>query len=97
MDNYCIVTGSPNPEAAHAWINWLLTPEISIKDLDYHGYHSGMKQIDKLIAELVPDLQRADMIFFTDEQVNTMHTEVINTAQQRKVDILSKVKAKAGG
>ena len=36
-----IATGAPNPEAAHAWINWLLTPEISIKDLLYHGYHSG--------------------------------------------------------
>ena len=23
MDNYCIPTGAPNPEAAHAWINWL--------------------------------------------------------------------------
>jgi spermidine/putrescine transport system substrate-binding protein len=97
MDNYCIVQGSPNPEAAHAWINWLLTPEISIKDLDYHGYNSGMKDIDKLIETLVPDLQYADMIFFSDDQVKSMHTEVINTAQQRKVDILSKVKAKAGG
>ena len=29
MDNYCIPTGAPNPDAAHAWINWLLTPEIS--------------------------------------------------------------------
>ena len=97
MDNYCIAAGAPNPEAAHAWINWLLTPEISIKDLDYHGYNSGMKDIGKLIEQLVPDLARPEMIFFSDEQVKSFHTEQINTAQQRKVDILSKVKAKAGG
>ncbi|MCU1366382.1 MAG: putative periplasmic spermidine/putrescine-binding protein, partial [Ilumatobacteraceae bacterium] len=55
MDNYCIAAGSPNPDAAHAWINWLLTPEISIKDLQYHGYNSGMKGMESLIATLAPD------------------------------------------
>ena len=96
MDNYCIAAGSPNAEAAHAWINWLLVPEISIQDLTYHGYHSGMKTIDKLVQELVPDLEKADMIFFTDEQVATMETQVINSAIDRHVDIFSKMKAKAG-
>jgi len=97
QDNYCIPTGAPNVESAHAWINWLLTPEISIKDLQYHGYHSGMKQIDKLIAELAPDLQRADMIFFSDDQVKTMQTGAVNSAQDRQVAILDKVKAAAAG
>ena len=97
QDHYCIPTGAPNADAAHAWINWLLTPEISIKDLQYHGYHSGMKQIDKLIAELAPDLQRADMIFFSDDQVKTMQTGAVNSAQDRLVAILDKVKAAAAG
>lgn len=97
MDNYVIPTGAPNLEAAHAWINWLLTPEISIQDLNYHGYHSGIKDIDTLLAELVPDLVDGDMIFFTDEQVATMQTGAVNSAQDRTVDILNKVKAKAGG
>lgn len=97
MDNYAIATGSPNPEAAHAWINWVLTPEISIKDLNYHGYHSGMKDIDKLLAELVPDLVNGNMIFFADDEVATMRTGAVNTAEDRIVDIMNKVKAKAGG
>ncbi|MEY4175902.1 MAG: hypothetical protein RI900_3067 [Actinomycetota bacterium] len=97
QDHYCIPTGAPNADAAHAWINWLLTPEISIKDLQYHGYHSGMKQIDKLIAELAPDLQRADMIFFGDDQVKTMQTGAVNSAQDRLVSILDKIKAAAAG
>ena len=37
------------------------------------------------------------MIFFTDEQVATMQTGAVNTAQDRTVDIFDKVKAKAGG
>ncbi|MEQ1873288.1 MAG: spermidine/putrescine ABC transporter substrate-binding protein [Ilumatobacteraceae bacterium] len=97
MDNYCIATGAPNSDAAHAWINWLLTPAISIRDLNYHGYHSGMQNIDELLAELVPDLVRGDMIFFDDAQVSTMQTGAVNSAQDRLVDILNKMKAKAGG
>jgi spermidine/putrescine transport system substrate-binding protein len=97
MDNYVIPTGAPNTDAAHAWINWLLTPEISIKDLNYHGYNSGMKNMSGLLAELVPDLVDGDMIFFSDEQVATMQTGAVNSAQGRTVDILNKVKAKAAG
>jgi spermidine/putrescine transport system substrate-binding protein len=96
MDNYCIPVGAPNVDAAHAWINWLLIPEVSVKDLNYHGYHSGMKNMPQLISELLPDLVNGDMIFFGDDQVKTMHTQEINAAQDRQVDILNKMKAKAG-
>ena len=97
MDNYCIAAGSPNPDAAHAWINWLLTPEISIKDLQYHGYNSGMKGMPDLIAKLAPDLKNGDMIFFGDDQVKTMRTQKITSSQDRIADIYNKIKAKAGG
>jgi len=96
MDNYCIAAGAPNPDAAHAWIDWILIPEVSIKDLDYHGYNSGMKNMGDLLTELKPDLKYGDMIFFKDEEVKTMHTQVITPALDRLVDILNKVKAAAG-
>ena len=97
MDNYCIPTGAPNADAAHAWINWLLSPTISIQDLEYHGYNSGMKDMPALIAELAPELVLGDMIFFADDQVATMRTQKITSAQDRIADVLNKVKAKAGG
>ena len=97
MDNYCIAKGAPNIAAAHAWINWLLVPEISIKDLDYHGYNSGMKTMPALIKELLPTLVNGNMIFFTDEQVKHMSTGTVNSAQDRLADIYNKVKAKAAG
>ena len=91
-----IAAGAPNPDAAHAWINWILIPEVSIKDLDYHGYNSGMKNMGQLLSELKPDLTYGDMIFFKDEQVKTMRTQVITPALDRLVDIMNKVKAAAG-
>ena len=96
MDTYCIAAGAPNPEAAHAWINWDLVPEISIKDLQYHGYNTGMRDMESLIAKLAPDLERGEMIFFTPEQVATFQTQEITPALDRLVDILNKAKAKAG-
>ncbi len=96
MDTFCIAAGSPNTEAAHAWINWILIPENSIKDLEYHGYHTGMKEMEQLITELAPDLVKGDMIFFKPEEVKTMHTQVLNSSIDRLVDILNKAKAKAG-
>ena len=48
MDNYVIPTGAPNVEAAHAWINWLLTPEIGDpRTSNYHGYNSGLKNMER--------------------------------------------------
>ena len=96
MDTFCIAAGSPNTEAAHAWINWILIPENSITDLEYHGYHTGMKEMEQLITELAPDLVKGDMIFFKPEEVETMHTQVLNSSIDRLVDILNKAKAKAG-
>jgi spermidine/putrescine transport system substrate-binding protein len=96
MDNYCISTGAPNPDAAHAWIDWILIPEVSIKDLDFHGYNSGIKNMSQLLKELKPDLKYGDIIFFADEQVKTMRTQVITSVQDRLVDIYNKLKAAAG-
>ena len=96
MDTFCIAAGAPNAEAAHAWINWILIPENSIKDLEYHGYNTGMKDMEQLISELAPDLVKGDMIFFKPEEVKTMHTQVLNSSIDRFVDILNKAKAKAG-
>jgi spermidine/putrescine transport system substrate-binding protein len=96
MDSFCIAAGSPNTEAAHAWINWILIPENSITDLQHHGFHTGMKEMEKLISELAPDLEKGDMVFFGPEEVKTMRTQVLNSSIDRLVDILNKAKAEAG-
>jgi hypothetical protein len=52
--------------------------------------------MDTLVAELAPDLELGDMIFFNDEQVATFQTQEITPSLDRMVDIYNKVKAKAG-
>ena len=37
-DNWCIPVNAPHPVAAHAWINWLLTPSTAVTEMNYHNY-----------------------------------------------------------
>ena len=70
MDNWCIVKGAQHPNAAHAWINYICDPEVSLKDLAYHGYNTGIVGVQEQ-AEAA-GLEFLDLVFFSDEQVATM-------------------------
>jgi spermidine/putrescine transport system substrate-binding protein len=94
MDNWCILKGAKNLDAAYNFLNFILTPENSVKDLAFHGYNTGLKGIKELVP---PDLKYPEMIFFDATQVATFQAGAVNSAQQRLADIYDKVKAKAGG
>lgn len=94
MDNWAIAAGAPNPEAAHAFIDYVLTPENSLLELDYIGYHTGGKDIEQAAADA--GIEMLDLVFFSDEQLATMREGDINEAQQTRVDIWNKAKAAAG-
>jgi spermidine/putrescine transport system substrate-binding protein len=94
MDNWCLVKGIQHPNAAYAWINFILDPDNSLTDMAFHGYNTGIKGVqDKAEAE---GLERLDIIFFTDEQVATFRAGEVNESQQRQIDIWNKCKAAAG-
>jgi spermidine/putrescine transport system substrate-binding protein len=95
MDNWAIVAGAEHPEAAHAFINTMLDPKNALKELSYIGYNTGTVGIEDEARKL--NLPRLDMIFYNPSQVATMETLKLTDAQQRLVDIWSKVKAAAGG
>lgn len=94
MDNWAIPAGAPNPEAAHAFINYVLTPENSLAELDYIGYHTGATGIEQAAADA--ELPMLDLVFFTPEQIETMHEGEVNEAQERVVEIWNTMKAAAG-
>lgn len=93
MDNWAIAAGAPHPEAAHAFINYVLTPENALAELDYIGYHTGEAGIEEAAREA--GLEMLDLVFFTPEQVATMQNGEVNEAQARTVEIWNKTKAAA--
>jgi spermidine/putrescine transport system substrate-binding protein len=94
MDNWAIAKGAPHPEAAHAFINHVLDPEISLRELAYIGYHTGVKDIED--AARAEGLESLEMVFFTPEELDTMTIGLLTESQERRVDIWNKMKAKAG-
>lgn len=94
MDNWAIAAGAPHPEAAHAFVDFMLDSENQLTNVDYIGYHTGAKDIEAAAREA--QLPMLDLVFFDEEQLATMKTGEINEMQQRRVDIWNKVKAAAG-
>jgi len=94
MDNWSIPVGAPRPEAAHAFIDYVLEPAASLQELDYIGYHTGVADIEQAAADA--GLGLLDMVFFTPEQLATMEEGEVNDSLTRVVDIYNKVKAAAG-
>ena len=94
MDTYAIPVGAPHPNAAYAWMDFLLQPEVSLQELEYIGYHTGVKDIQPLAEEA--GIERLDIVFFTPEQVETMESGELNSAQDRRVEIYNKFKSAAG-
>lgn len=94
MDTYCIPAGAPHPNAAYAWMDYLLLPEVSLQELEYIGYHTGVKDIQPLAEDA--GIERLDIVFFNEEQVATMESGELNEAQDRRVEIYNKFKSAAG-
>lgn len=93
MDNWSIVSSAPHPEAAHAFLNYILDPEVQVQNTEYIGYHTGAKGIEETARE--EGFEMIDLIFFTEEQIATMHEGVVTEATERNVDIYNKAKAAA--
>ena len=61
--------------------------------MSYIGDHTGAKDIEAKAKEA--KLPMLDLVFFTPEQLATMHEGQVNEATERVVDIYNKMKAAA--
>jgi spermidine/putrescine transport system substrate-binding protein len=94
MDNWAIAEGAPNPEAAHAFINFSMTPENLLLNLDYIGYNVGGADMEQAAA--AEGLELPELIFFDDAQLASMHEQTLNDSQTVRVEIWNEMKAAAG-
>jgi spermidine/putrescine transport system substrate-binding protein len=92
MDNWSILKGAANLDAAYNFMNYILEPEISAREVAYHGYNTAVLGSRELLP---PDSQFLEMVYFTDEEVSRMRAGALDN-QEAVVDIYNKVKAAAG-
>ena len=93
MDNWCILKDAANMDACYAFIDFILDPTNSAKDIEFHGYNTGVLGSREALPADTPYL---DMVYFTPEEVSRMRSGSLSN-QDRVVDIYNKVKAAAGG
>ncbi|HEY1345951.1 MAG TPA: spermidine/putrescine ABC transporter substrate-binding protein [Streptosporangiaceae bacterium] len=77
-DNWCIPADAPHPVAAHAWINWLLTPSTAVTEMNYHNYKIPMPSA---LAQLPPAL-RDDPMFNVPKTYTDNYHYILNVSPQ---------------
>jgi len=91
-DNWCIPAGAPHPVAAHAWINWLLTPSTAVTEMNYHNYPIP---IPAALAQ-VPASLRNDPMFNVPKKYTDNYHYILNVSPQvveARTQIYSEFKA----
>src|SRR5215475_12657245 len=77
-DNWCIPVDAPHPVAAHAWINWLLTPSTAVTEMNYHNYKIPMPSA---LAQL-PSTLRDDPMFNVPKTYTDNYHYILNVSPQ---------------
>jgi spermidine/putrescine transport system substrate-binding protein len=91
-DNWCIPATAPHPVAAHAWINWLLTPSTAVTEMNYHNYKIPMPSA---LAQLPSSLQD-DPMFNVPKSYTDHYHYILNVSPQvveARTQIYSEFKA----
>jgi spermidine/putrescine transport system substrate-binding protein len=91
-DNWCIPVTAPHPVAAHAWINWLLTPSTAVTEMNYHNYKIPMPSA---LAQL-PSSLRNDPMFNVPKTYTDNYHYILNVSPQvveARTQIYSEFKA----
>jgi spermidine/putrescine transport system substrate-binding protein len=77
-DNWAISAYAPDPVAAHAWINYILQPEVNAKEMDYVAYEVGTPASYPIVGELAQN----PLVVFPDRILNEY--EILETTPERQ-------------
>jgi spermidine/putrescine transport system substrate-binding protein len=91
-DNWCIPAGAPHPAAAHAWINWLLTPSTAVTEMNYHNYQIP---IPAALSQMPADL-KDDQIFNVPKSYTDSYKYILNVSPevvQKRTEITTEFQA----
>lgn len=93
-DNWAIVKGAKNVDAAYEFIDYSLGLEQAVRNTEYVGYGTGIGAAEAQLA--AADAPLLGMIFPSEEEKQRRYTGQINAAQQTRMEIVAEMKARAG-
>ncbi|MGV9858223.1 polyamine ABC transporter substrate-binding protein [Gordonia sp. NPDC003425] len=93
VDNFAIVHGTQHPRAAHEFINYMLDPEVSFREMEYIGYQTGVKGMAE--KGKAADLPFPELLFPSDEIVDRLVSANVDSATQERTEILNQMQARS--
>jgi spermidine/putrescine transport system substrate-binding protein len=94
MDTWAIAAGTQHPDSAHEFIDFMLTPEVGIREVDYIGYPTGLVGQVELARRM--ELDMSDLIFPDLQVLRRLVAAEITESQERLVQIYGRMQARAG-
>jgi spermidine/putrescine transport system substrate-binding protein len=94
QDNWAIVKGAPHEDAAYEFINYVLDPKISLKELAYVGYNTGVEGIEE--SATAAGIERPDLIFISDDIMGKLVYSQMTSMDGTIIGIYDELKAAAG-
>jgi len=92
-DHYAVPTGSKNPDAAHAFIDYMLDPDVAATEVAHIGYDTGVKGV---VDKLPDDIVRKDMIVFPKGVTERLvYQKVEGSNPSLRIQIFNELKAAA--
>jgi spermidine/putrescine transport system substrate-binding protein len=73
-DNWTVVADAKDPVAAHAWINYVLQPEVAGKEWAYHGYKVPVTGAEALVD---PKMSKDPMIDVPQDKLEGYSTTIV--------------------
>lgn len=94
VDNWTIPVGAKNIDAAHAFIDYVLDQDVSLKELLYIGYNTAVTGIvEKATAAGV---ELPELIFYSEEETKKLVFDIVPESQEQRVAIFNDIQAAAG-
>lgn len=94
LDNWAIPVGAKNVDEAHTFINYVLDPDVSLKELLYIGYNTAVSGISAKATTAGVELP--DLIFYTPEETKKLVFDIVPKSQEQRVAIFNEIQAAAG-
>lgn len=93
MDTWAIAKGAQHPDAAYAFINYMLEPEVGMKEMEYIGYPTGLIGQQQLAIQ--NDVEMTDLIYPTQTVLDRLTPSEVTEATGRLVKIFNRMQAGA--
>lgn len=91
VDHYAIVKGAPNPDAAYAFIDYILTPEINAKEIMAHGTPTTDARCIKLLPK---DIMENPILYPAAEALSVLEFGAAETlTSPARAELMARFKA----